>query len=79
MEYTYCQRVMIADAYLNGMSFMPFISFDLNRNRAVWAKIILSGTKEEIVSNLYGGSCCIFHFKSYSAIKKIKQIERESF
>ena len=56
MEYSYYQRVRIADAYLNSMSFMPIISFDLNRNRAVWAQIMLSGTKEEIVANLYSGA-----------------------
>ena len=78
MEYSYCQRVRIADAYLNSVSFMPIISSDLNRNRAVWAQIILSGTKEEIVSNLYGGSCCLLHFKSNAAIREMRLIDLES-
>ena len=69
MEYSYEQKVRIADAYLNSRSF---ISLNKKRNNDVWAKIILSQNKEDLVENLYGGSCCLFHFKSYAAIKKIK-------
>jgi hypothetical protein len=78
VEYSYYQRVRIANSYLNSMPFMSIISFDFNRNRAVWAQIMLSGTKEEIVANLYGGSCCFLHFKSNAAIREMRLIDLES-